>query len=303
MCSSTRGPAIWPSLVTWPISSSAVPRRLAKRISSCALVRSWVTVPGAARRCRRTWSGSDRSPPAGACADRRWPGCRAPRSPRQLDRRRRHPEPRGAQPDLVDRLLAADVGDLARRASAAAAWSTSVDLPMPGSPPIRTAEPCDQPPPSTRSSSAIAAGRRAGRPRRPASPTSSSRLPCRAALAAPGSPPLLDERVPLAAGVAAPGPARDRRRSSGRRSALRRAIRPSDRGRRRSGSALGAAVDELVDVRVAAWRRSAGRPRPDDPAVVEHGHAVGDLAHAGHVVGDREGGGAQACARSARSAR
>ena len=47
MCSSTRGPAIWPSLVTWPTRSTALPRCLAKRISAWAAARSWVTVPGA----------------------------------------------------------------------------------------------------------------------------------------------------------------------------------------------------------------------------------------------------------------
>ena len=47
ICSSTRGPAMLPSLVTWPTSTSAVPRSLAKRISSCALARTWLTVPGA----------------------------------------------------------------------------------------------------------------------------------------------------------------------------------------------------------------------------------------------------------------
>ena len=38
---------------------------------------------------------------------------------------------------------------------------------------------------------------------------------------------------------------------------------------------------------------SLDRALPDDPAVVEHGDVVGDLARAGHVVGDRERGGAQ----------
>ena len=44
------------------------------------------------------------------------------------------PEPLGAEPDLRHRLFARDVDDaLARLApSAAAAWSSSVDLPMPG---------------------------------------------------------------------------------------------------------------------------------------------------------------------------
>ena len=50
MCSSTLGPAIWPSLVTCPTSSRAKPRALARRISSWALARTWETVPGAESR-------------------------------------------------------------------------------------------------------------------------------------------------------------------------------------------------------------------------------------------------------------
>ena len=46
ICSTTRGPAIWPSLVTWPTSMIAAPLALAKRISACAEPRTWLTVPG-----------------------------------------------------------------------------------------------------------------------------------------------------------------------------------------------------------------------------------------------------------------
>ena len=35
-----------PSLVTWPTSSTAMPRRLASSTSACAEARTWVTVPG-----------------------------------------------------------------------------------------------------------------------------------------------------------------------------------------------------------------------------------------------------------------
>ena len=47
MCSTTRGPAIWPSLVTWPTRMIAAPDFLANRISACAEAPTWVTVPGA----------------------------------------------------------------------------------------------------------------------------------------------------------------------------------------------------------------------------------------------------------------
>jgi hypothetical protein len=53
------------------------------------------------------------------------------------------------------RFLAADVDRIrAERATLPAAWSSRVDLPMPGSPPIRIAEPGTSPPPSARSNSA-----------------------------------------------------------------------------------------------------------------------------------------------------
>ncbi len=42
-----------------------------------------------------------------------------------------------------------------RTASASMAWSSSVLLPMPGSPPISTTPPATMPPPSTRSSSSM----------------------------------------------------------------------------------------------------------------------------------------------------
>ena len=35
-----------PSLVTWPTSSTAMPRRLASSTSACAEPRTWLTVPG-----------------------------------------------------------------------------------------------------------------------------------------------------------------------------------------------------------------------------------------------------------------
>ncbi len=47
MCSTTRGPAIWPSLVTCPTIRSAAPLALANRISAWAEPRTWLTVPGA----------------------------------------------------------------------------------------------------------------------------------------------------------------------------------------------------------------------------------------------------------------
>ena len=45
-CSSTRGPAIEPSLVTWPTSTVVMLRVLATRISAAATSLTWVTPPG-----------------------------------------------------------------------------------------------------------------------------------------------------------------------------------------------------------------------------------------------------------------
>ena len=47
MCSSTRGPASAPSLVTWPIITTAMPCCLARRVSCAAQSRTCETEPGA----------------------------------------------------------------------------------------------------------------------------------------------------------------------------------------------------------------------------------------------------------------
>ena len=60
------------------------------------------------------------------------------------------------------------------RASEAAACSSRVDLPIPGSPPTSTAEAATSPPPSTRSSSAMPVCARGGGAAVPCRPTKSS---------------------------------------------------------------------------------------------------------------------------------
>ena len=115
---------------------------------------------------------------------------------------------------------------MARRpalAKAAASCSSSVDLPMPGSPPISSAEPGTMPPPVTRSSSARPVGMRGDScpcpwPASPARRRGPSRPRSRPEPGGGAGVGLLDQRVPLAAGGALAGPARGaRRRSSGRR--------------------------------------------------------------------------------------
>src|SRR6476620_6738506 len=95
-------------------------------------------------------------------------------------------------------------------ASAAAAWSSRVDLPMPGSPPTRTAEPGTRPPPSTRSNSAMPVGSRGASRVSVCRPSKEAalRLPPLIATRAGGSRGLLDDAVPFPAGRACAGPAR-----------------------------------------------------------------------------------------------
>ena len=89
------------------------------------------------------------------------------------------PKTRGAHAHLGRRLLAREIDD--GEADPGKSWrplaSRSVDLPMPGSPPTRTAEPGTRPPPSTRSNSAMPVGSRGAscRCRRPASRRAASR--------------------------------------------------------------------------------------------------------------------------------
>ena len=149
-CSSVRGPASEPSLVTWPTSSVAMPCSLASR-----------TQP----RARRRAPGATEPGPPGDVGivhgldrvDREHVG---PASPRRARARRgsdvsattsrsggERPEPVGPQAHLRGRLLGAHEqaagagGRHARRAPGAA----SVLLPMPGSPPSSVTEPGDEP--------------------------------------------------------------------------------------------------------------------------------------------------------------
>ena len=113
ICSSTRGPAMLPSLVTWPTSTTAVPRSLAKRTSSCAEARTWLTVPGAPS-IRSRMHGLDRIDDEQrrrfAVADRGQDVAHRGRR-RQPHRRRAEPQPNRAQPHLLGRFLARHIDD------------------------------------------------------------------------------------------------------------------------------------------------------------------------------------------------
>ena len=164
-CSSMRGPAIEPSLVTWPTSSVAMPRALATWMSASATSRTWVTPPGAPStsalddRLHRVDDQQRRAPPR-----------RRGRARRRGRSRRRGTAPRSSAPirSARSRTWAADSSPVtysARRPlrpACAATSSSSVDLPTPGSPASSTTAPGTRPPPSTRSSSGTPVRARGG---------------------------------------------------------------------------------------------------------------------------------------------
>ena len=161
-CSSVRGPASDPSLVTWPTSSVAIPSSLASRCTRIAPSRTWLTEPGppgASGSCT-AWiesiaitSGRIASACAHTCGNEvshttSRSGASVPSRPAR------------------SRTCAADSSAHTSRHRAPSAaiaprpCSTSVLLPMPGSPPTRVTEPATRPPPSTRSSSGMFVARR-----------------------------------------------------------------------------------------------------------------------------------------------
>ena len=104
--------------------------------------------PAPSRGRGRARSGSSRRPGSPALTSSTWretSGSAVSATSHSVGRQRA--EPLGPQPHLLRRLLGGDVaGNGGRRAaSAARAWSSSVDLPMPGSPPSSVTEPGHQP--------------------------------------------------------------------------------------------------------------------------------------------------------------
>ena len=143
-----------PSLVTWPTMMTAVPLDLAKRTSSAVHSRSCDTAPAAApaveactvciesitNSCARRSPASARMAASSVSATTATPA--APSDSRCARRL----------------TCATDSSPLAYTtahewATKSATCNSSVDLPMPGSPPSRITEPGTIPPPSTRSSS------------------------------------------------------------------------------------------------------------------------------------------------------
>ena len=159
-CSSSRGPAMVPSFVTWPTRTVVIPFSLAVRMRLAATSRTWLTppaIPSTSVDCRVctestiTSSGSVRS----ICPSAR---------PRSVSAVRRRVSAIAPIRSARERTCAADSSPVrystergppppAPRAVWAATSNSSVDLPMPGSPASRITAPGTRPPPSTRSSS------------------------------------------------------------------------------------------------------------------------------------------------------
>ena len=155
-CSSTRGPARVPSLVTWPTRTVATADVLATDSSCDAHSRTWVTVPAVdpSSGSRTVWIESTTTTSGSRSAIARStfgsevsesshnPGSSAPR---RSARRRTCCADSSADTSRALMPVAAIV---------ATAWRRSVDLPIPGSPPTSVTEPGTSPPVITRSSSA-----------------------------------------------------------------------------------------------------------------------------------------------------
>src|SRR5690606_26463609 len=178
------------------------------------------------------------------------------------------------------------------------ACSSRVDLPMPGSPPIRMAEPGTRPPPVTRSSSAIPVLRRGGGALMPVRPTNSMRLPpvrlwpFGKAGSIDSSTMLFhspqESHLPLQRDVTAPQDWHTKR-DLGFATLISLPL-PSWPQDLHLDWALGTAVDELIDMIVAGAVDLADRSVPDDTPFIDHRDTMRDLARARHVMGYRQGG-------------
>ena len=189
MCSSTRGPAMAPSLVTWPTSTRAKFADFARRISSKLQARTWATVPGALSMAssHMVWIESMTTRVVSLACSRLAAMSRtliaAASSIRESATSRRRARRRIWSTDSSPVTYSTRRPERARRA---AACSRRVDLPMPGSPPTSTAEAGTRPPPSTRSSSAMPTGALGGGSALPARPTKVTDRPGVALAAGPG---------------------------------------------------------------------------------------------------------------------
>jgi len=159
-CSSERGPAIAPSLVTWPTRISAVPEDFAAAVSAAVTARTWVTPPATPSVVASATVCTESTIARPGCTASRWPRmvCRSQSAARYTSG--------WVQPVRSARIricppVSSPETYSARRPPAAHRWAacnSSVDLPTPGSPASRITEPGTAPPPSTRSNSSTPVG-------------------------------------------------------------------------------------------------------------------------------------------------
>ena len=163
MCSSTRGPAKAPSLVTCPTKNRAHPAALAAPASSAAHWRTWPTEPGALLNSSllRAWMLSTTTAVVGVGGHGLEDGLQGGVG-QQLHALAGQAQAVGPSPTWRADSSAATYSTRPpfRAPRAWAVCSIRVDLPMPGSPPTSTTMPATRPPPKTRSSSGRPVGRR-----------------------------------------------------------------------------------------------------------------------------------------------
>src|SRR5205814_1449460 len=210
------------------------------------------------------------------------------------------PEPLGAQPDLVDRFFAGDVG---RRAAARGEGGGRLQQQGRFADPGIAADEDRRAGNQAAAADPVELGDAGQSPRRSGRlAAQADKIDCWAAAAACGAAEalwrsaarhLLDEAVPGAAGLAPPHPFR----RNG--AALLAGVAGLRLGHARPGGAgscgadlhldrsFGAAMDKLIDERVVAAVDLARRALPNDAPLVQHRDAVGNPARAYHVVSDR----------------
>ena len=159
-CSTARGPARSPSLVTWPTRRRGTPVDFAIRVRRSTQVRTWARLPAG---CPSSGSETDCSESTTTSAGR----CRSTAAsiastsgPSMASRFRGTGPIRDARPRTWASDSSAEASMTSRPVAASdeSTWKSSVDLPMPGGPNSSVTEPATTPPPMTRSTSLTPVG-------------------------------------------------------------------------------------------------------------------------------------------------
>ena len=161
MCSSTLGPAMEPSLLTWPMTKTVMPSPLASCISAMVQSFTWLTLP-AGESSASLYSVWMESTISTSGRSRRTDSSTSPKFVSEMTNRlgfstrkrlaRSFNWCSDSSPDTYSTLENSQ--------SLLQICSISVDLPMPGAPPTSTSEPLTAPPPRTRSNSPMPVGNR-----------------------------------------------------------------------------------------------------------------------------------------------